>query len=303
MPIRCRRAGAALGFSLWLACASLCLSARAQQPPPAPAPLSSAQVRALVQRAIQVQHVSDEALEVYDRTERVLFSDRDHSPSETVSRAVPTGTGLMRVEFERDGVPASAAQIAQAWKNVAAALQSRASAATPDVKKDFERAARRKRDVAKMVDAMGDAFTYRWAGRQLRNGRPTIELTFEPAPEFKSSLRFAAVYRQIWGRVWIDEATGGVARIEAQLRHDVPIVAGIAGKVYAGSRAELEQAEVAPGIWLPTLSSFDVEGRKFLFPASFHRKIYASGYRRIGPPAEALALIRSEHAPLFASGR
>jgi len=49
-------------------------------------------------------------------------------------------------------------------------------------------------------------------------------------------------------------------------------------------------------VWLPTLSSYDIKGRKFLFPASYHRQLYASEYRRIGPPAEALALLRNEHA-------
>ncbi|HEY4581155.1 MAG TPA: hypothetical protein VIG89_08980 [Candidatus Acidoferrales bacterium] len=263
------------------------------------APLDAEQVRAMVKRAIALQHQSDEALDEYDRTERIVDRDRDQKSTETTSRVVPVGTGAMRVEMERNGQPATPAEIAQAWRNVAGTLESRSHSGDPQVKKDYERAAKRRRESARMVDAIGEAFRFRWARRTMREGRAVVELDFEPQPGFKPSMRFAGVYKQIWGKVWVDESSGYVVRLEAELRRDIPIGGGIVGKVYRGSRIEIEQAEAAPGVWLPTFNSYDIEGRKFIFPASLHRKLYASGYRRIGPPAEALALIRSEHAQLI----
>jgi hypothetical protein len=56
----------------------------------------------------------------------------------------------------------------------------------------------------------------------------------------------------------------------------------------------MEQAEVAPGIWLPTLYQYDYSGRKFLFSFAQHQTIEASHYRRIGPPSEALVAIQNE---------
>lgn len=253
----------------------------------------------MVKRAIALQHQSDEALDEYDRTERIVDRDRDQKSTETTSRVVPVGTGAMRVEMERNGQPATPAEIAQAWRNVAGTLESRSHSGDPQVKKDYERAAKRRRESARMVDAIGEAFRFRWARRTMREGRAVIELDFEPEPGFKPSMRFAGVYKQIWGKVWVDESSGYVVRLEAELRRDIPIGGGIVGKVYRGSRIEIEQAEAAPGVWLPIFNAYDIEGRKFIFPASLHRKLYASGYRRIGPPAEALALIRSEHAQLI----
>ena len=59
-----------------------------------------------------------------------------------------------------------------------------------------------------------------------------------------------------------------------------------------------EQAQPFPGagVWLPTMSIFDINFRKFTFADSIHRKIYSSDYRRIGLPAESLPLLRKEHA-------
>jgi hypothetical protein len=88
-------------------------------------------------------------------------------------------------------------------------------------------------------------------------------------------------------------------RMEAELRGDIPVIASIVAKVYKGSRVAMDQAEPFPGagVWLPTVTSFDIDYRKFAFPDSIHRKLYASDYRRIGPPAEALPLLRNEPAP------
>jgi hypothetical protein len=283
--------------TVWSAVAGS-LAPAAQQPVPhQDHALDDAQVRALVQRAIDLQHWSDDALDVYDRTERTIDRE-DEKTKETTVRTVPVGASDVRVDLNRDGQPVPPAEIAQKWSYILSVMEERTHTEDPEVKKEYEKAAKRRSDSAKMVDAIGEAFLFHWAGRTERAGRPVIELDYEPNPGFESKLRFSGVYKQIYGKVWVDEASGYVVRLEAELRRDIPIGGGIVGKVYKGSRIEIQQAEPAPGagVWLPTFSSYDVEGRKFIFPASLHRKRYASEYRRIGPPAEALSILRSEHA-------
>jgi hypothetical protein len=278
--------------------------AAAQQPAPHPdAVLNDAQVRALVQRTIALQHRSDDALDLYDRTEHIVETEDDKTTDTTV-RTVPVGASDVRIEMNRDGHSVPQTEISEKWSYVLGVMESRTHANDPAVRKEYERAAKRKDYTTKMVDAIGDAFVFHWAGRTTRAGRPVIELDYGPNPAFDSSLRFSGVYKQIWGKVWVDEASGYVVRLEAELRRDIPIGGGIVGKVYKGARVEIEQAEPAPGagVWLPTFRSYDIEGRKFLFPASYHRKVYASEYRRIGPPAEALSLLRNQQALLFGSG-
>jgi hypothetical protein len=279
----------------------------AQQPAPRQYAvlLNDAQIRALVQRAIARQHQSYEALDLYDRTERIVDRQGNEKPTDTTARLVPVGASEMRVEMNRDGQPVPPAEIAQKWSEVLGVMESRMHSDDPAAKAEYEKAARRKNYVSKLLDIIGEAFIFHWVGRTVRAGRPVIELDYEPNPEFKATVRFSGVYKQIWGKVWMDETSGSVVRLDAELRRDVPIGGGIVGKVYKGARVELEQGEPAPGagVWLPTVSSYDIDARKFLFPASLHRKLYASDYRRIGPPAEALSLLRSQQAQLFLSGQ
>ena len=65
--------------------------------------------------------------------------------------------------------------------------------------------------------------------------------------------------------IWVDESAVQIARIEADVTSDIAFGGGIIGKVYRGGHFVVEQAEVAPGIWLPTLYIYNVGGRKFLF--------------------------------------
>jgi hypothetical protein len=306
-----RRTQIALALTPLLAAAALCsvladwsVLAAQQSVAPQEAPLNDAQVRALVQRAIAMQHRSYDALDLYDRTERIVERDGDEKPTDTIVRTVPVGASDVRIDLKRDGQPVPPAEIAHKWSYILSVMESRTHTDDPEVKKEYEKAAKRKENTAKMVDVIAQAFYFHWAGRSLRAGRPVIELDYEPNPEFNSNLRFSGVYKQIWGKVWVDEASGYVVRLEAELRRDIPIGGGIIGKVYKGARVEIEQAEAAPGagVWLPTTTSYDIEGRKFIFPASLHRKLYASDYRRIGPPAEALSLLRNEQARAFPSG-
>jgi len=268
-------------------------------------PLSLAEIRALVARAIADQHADDRELDEYDRTEHSIKRDsgKNGAAVETVERVVPTGTGDVRVELARNGKPVDAMSIEQAWRDIEKALAARSNPDDPAIKPEYERAAERNRAHEEMVDAVGSAFRYQWAGRVTRDGRPMIELAFEPAGTYKSSARYAGIFAHTGGLVWLDESSGQVARVEAQLRDDVPFVAGLFGKIYRGSQVTIEQAEVAPGVWFPVVATYDIEGRKFLFAESMHGQIDASGYRHLGRPAEALPLVRREHGGVISSER
>ena len=268
-------------------------------------PLTLEEIRALVARAIADQHADDNALNEYDRTEHTVSreSGKEAVPVDTVDRVFPTGTGEVRVALDRDGKPVDAAAIEQSWRNLEKYLEVRSHPDDPVIRPEYEREERRQRAHAEMVDAIAGAFRFRWMGRVTIGGRPTIELAFEPDPAYKSSARFATVFAHTMGTVWFDESSGQVARLEAKLREDVPFYGGLLAKIYRGSWITVQQAEVAPGVWLPAAAKYDIEGRKFLFAASWRGQIDASGYRRVGPPAEALAVVQREHGDAVFSVR
>ena len=61
-----------------------------------------------------------------------------------------------------------------------------------------------------------------------------------------------------------------------------------------------ERYEVLPGLWQPTFTQYDFDGRKLFSGFSVHERTFYSNYRYIGPPKDAREVIRKElaHADL-----
>jgi hypothetical protein len=55
-----------------------------------------------------------------------------------------------------------------------------------------------------------------------------------------------------------------------------------------------ERYEFKPGLWLVSFSQYDFDGRKLFSGFSLHERTFYSNYRYIGPPREALTIIRQE---------
>jgi hypothetical protein len=284
-----------LGF--FLALAATAAIGLAQQSSPS---LTPEQVTAIVARATLDQHKDDAALEEYEFTERVVTRGKDSATSEKISRVVPHGTGNFRVELARNGMPAEAAAIETQWRNIAVALASYSDPANQQrVKQDRDKAAKERRERDELEDAIGKAFRFHWVGRTMKDQRALVQLSFEPDPAFKPTVRFSNLYAHIRGTAWVDESSGHVARVEAELFEDVPFVGGVVAKLNRGGKLIIEQAEVAPDVWAPTHYSIDLDGRKFLFGFALHQQIEMSAHLQVGQPKETLALIERDHPGLI----
>jgi hypothetical protein len=265
---------------------------------PSQTPLTPEEIRALVARVIENQHRNDEELASYERVESMVMRGQGKNGADDIkiTRVVATGASLERIELEHDGKPVDAAQIEETWRRAAHAIAVENRPGDPHQKASAEKFARRKRERYEMVDAIGKAFRFHWVGRVVKDDRVLVQLTFDPEPSFKSSAIYGLVYPHMRGTAWIDEATGQTYRIEASLTDDVTFAEGLIAKVYRGGQATLEQEEVAPGTWLPAHFTWDYEGRKFLVSSlDGHGRMDARDYRRMGSPAEALAIMRREH--------
>ena len=259
--------------------------------------LSPEEIHALVDRVIANQHRDDSALEQYERIERRLVrkSAQDTAPAEDKTfRVIPTGTGTVRVQIEERGRPVDAELYRRQLRDLEQALVWALNPKEARQKQRVEKGARRGRDRAESVDAVRDAFRFAWLGREVRNARTLVKLRLDPNPEFKPTSRNTSLFTAVRATVWLDESAAQLVRAEAELVRDISFGGGFLGKVYRGSRFELEQAEAAPGIWLPTRYDYNFSGRKFLFSLEVHELTEVSHYRRIGPPQEALLAIRRE---------
>jgi hypothetical protein len=282
-------------------------NASAADLPPWNAPPTPRQIQALVNRAIENQHRDDLALAQFGRKERIVSRrGKTAVASEWTTEVIPAGDRRIRVELERDGKPADPGSLKERWRQAAQSLTKDADTDEPNEKQDDERQDRREharyQDRYEMVDAVARAFRFHWIGRADQDGRSILEFSFEPDPSYKSSKLFAIVYAHIVGTVWVDEANSQVVRIDARLRDDVSIGAGLIVKIDRGSQASLRQQEVASGIWEPAQYSYNYEGRKLLFGAlSGYARMEASDYRHVGSLEEAIGILHREHPNAIAS--
>jgi len=277
--------------------ASLCVSQTARPDPPSPAEL-----RRLADRVLENQHLNDQALYVYERIERVEQRNNagDPSPSSVrVFRVFPAGTGVDHIPFGSDGQPPAPTAYERELRHLEESLAFSAGDG-PRQREAYAKLDKHKKERADLLDATRDAFTLAWLGRESRNGRTVAMIRLDPNPAYKSASRLTAILPKARGIMWIDEATGQLARFEAELLEDITFGGGIVAKVYKGGHFVMEQAEVAPGVWLPVLIQYDFDGRKFFFATAVHEKTVATGYRRIGPPKEAIQIVRGELSNLSA---
>ena len=114
-----------------------------------------------------------------------------------------------------------------------------------------------------------------------------------PNPKYKATTRNAVIFSKVRGTVWIDEESGELARIKGSVMEDISISLFLA-KVYKGSHFMQERYEMAPGQWFPTYEQYDFDGRKFVVPFSMHERTFYSDYKRVGPPKEAVGVVRDE---------
>jgi hypothetical protein len=118
----------------------------------------------------------------------------------------------------------------------------------------------------------------------------------DPNPSFHPHSIFQDAMTHITAKLWVDREQIQLARAEAHVMRDISFGGGILGKLYRGGVFSFQQAEVSPGVWLPTRYQYDFMGRKFLFTFEEHQYIEASQYRHDGLPKQALALVESEIA-------
>lgn len=276
--------------------------------PPWNEPPTPRQIQALVTRAVENQHRNDLALAQFERKERIV-SRRGKAAvaNDWTTEVIPAGDHRIRVELERDGKPADPGSLEERWRQAAQSLTKDAETDVPNANEEDDdrqdrRAHARYQDRYEMVDAVAHAFRFHWVGRADQDGRGILEFSFEPDPSYKSSKLFAIVYAHMVGTVWVDEANSQVVRIDARLRDDISIAAGLIVKIDRGAQASLRQQEVAPGIWEPVQYSYDYQGRKLLFGAlSGYSRMDASDYRHIDSLDEAIAILRREHPNAIAS--
>jgi hypothetical protein len=255
----------------------------------------------LFNRIIANQKKAEASLDLYERSERVETRKNSSDPNPPVIkvfRVIPSGTGMVRISISEDGKPTDSAAYRAELENVARAL----ALLTNDNRSQrdaLEKYAKKKKDRLDLIDATHNAFLFTFLSTEPRGERTLSKYRMDPNPAFKPTSRFTSIFPRVRGFVWVDEASGELARIEGEVTEDISVGLFL-GKIYKGSHFMQERYEFQPGLWLASFSQYDFDGRKLFSGFSVHERTFYSNYRYIGPPKEALGAIRQElgHAGL-----
>jgi hypothetical protein len=287
--------------TLFFCAAFLCVSTArlsttvAQTPEVSQSPAQSdSDKRAMLDRVIANQKRNDEGLAIYERIERLEARKGPPGtlPEIKISRTVPAGTGVAHIPVGPDGRPTDANLYRVELEKLERSL-TWASDEGRAQRDAYEKIAKKQKDRAELIDATRSAFLYTFIDREPRGDRILSKYRMEPNPAYKPTSRATSIFAKVRGYAWIDEAASQLARVEVEVTDDISI-GGFLAKVYKGSHFMQERYEMAPGLWPPSYSQYDFDGRRLFVSFSIHERTFYTQYRRIGPPKEALAAIRAE---------
>jgi Skp family chaperone for outer membrane proteins len=246
-------------------------------------------------RVIANQKKGEAALDVYERIERVETRKNPSDPAPAtnkIMRVIPSGTGMFRIPVGADGKPGDSA----AYRADLEKLEKAFALFVNDGRSQrdsLEKYAKKKKERNDLIDATHNAFLFTFVAHEPRGERTLSKYKMDPNPAFKPTSRFTSIFPKVRGFVWVEEASGELARIEVEVNEDISVGLFL-GKIYKGSHFMQERYEFLPGLWLTSFSQYDFDGRKLFSGFSVHERTFYSNYRYFGPPREALAAIRRE---------
>jgi hypothetical protein len=249
----------------------------------------------VMDRVISGLKEAEHAQYLYERVERVenrkLASDAVPQTVK-VSRVVPAGTGLTKISLGNDGKPADPdfyrAELDKLLNTLHWAAQT-----GPSQREAYQKVQKKQKERDDLIESTRNAFRFTLVARENRGERSLTKYRMEPNPSFKPTSRATSIFTKVKGFLWIDDASLQLARVEGEVTEDISLGLFLA-KVYKGSRFLQDRYETAPGLWLPSFSQYDFDGRKFFSSFGIHEKTFYSAYKRIGPPAEAIGQIQAE---------
>jgi hypothetical protein len=276
---------------LLAACAAKSLAQSASSAPALQSELD--EQHALLERVIANQKKDDLAQFTYERLERLdVQRNSATKPEIKTTRAVPAGTGIDRIPVGPDGKPVDPAAYRAELEKLERTLSWAAQEGRAQ-REAYEKIAKKQKERADLIDATRNAFLYTFVAREPRGDRMLSKYHLVPNPAYKATSRATSIFAKVRGYLWIDDEAAQLARAELEVTEDISI-GGFLAKVYKGSHLVQERYEIAPGLWFPTYSQYDFDGRRLFVSFGIHEHTTYSQYRRIGPPKEALQAIRAE---------
>lgn len=243
------------------------------------APAANTDVRALMERSVQVIEADWKAAPNYECFER----DREpNSGSKTFRDLMIMGTPYQRLVAINDK-PLSRHEQEQQERSLEKNTEERRNESEQQRAKriaDYEK--ERNRDHL-FLEQLWKAFNFSLVGQRRLGSYDVYVLNAVPRPEYQPPNREAEVLKGMRGTLWIDKKTYQWVKVEAKVTHPVWIE-GFVAQVEPGTEFELERMPVDGDIWLP--KHYEMTARAKILLLFNHRSADNDtfyDYRKIAP--------------------
>jgi hypothetical protein len=262
-------------------------------------PLTAEEVHQLILRTIENQHRDDAALDSFEHIEH--HTSRAGSADNLVRdertyRVVPTGSGTLKLLLSENGTAVAPAVYERQLRDWEGVLEVAVHSDDPREIAVVAKQQKRRKENARLIDAVPSAYQISWVGREVRDGRAVEKLRLVPNPNYLPQGDRTDWLTHASAIAWIDPQAAQVVAVDATIIRDISVGGGVLGKIYRGGHFVMEQAPATADIWEPTLYQYDISGRKFLFSFAMHDSTTSTHYVFIGTPEEALEEARNNLA-------
>lgn len=258
-----------LAVFVWFACV---LAAAAQGELP---------VEEIVARSVQANKANWSVQDQYDYSMKV----EQGGHSKTYDVLMLAGSPYHRL-VAVDGEPLSASEDAEQELKLKQTVAARSKETSQQRAKriaEWERARQRNEF---LIEQLTRAFAFEMKGTRQQDGHEVYVLAATPRADYRPPNNQAKVLTGMKGELLIDRDSFQWVKAWAEVFRTVSI-AGFLARVEPGTRFELRQAPVAPGIWMPTFFSMRATAKVFLFvPRNTEEQDTYFNYRRrttVGP--------------------
>jgi len=183
---------------------------------------------------------------------------------------------IYRRQISRNGIPLTEKELQQQdreqkkWeqeelREAKKQAQARRNARPPDP-------AHQKKEEDELIRLFSDMYEIQVAGREVLHERPTILLTFNPKPGFKTKDTVLKLLHHLSLRAWLTEQNHEIVKIECTLLEPVSLGLVLA-KFQSGSKLVLERQMVREGLWAPSRIDATVRARILLVKGLNERQI------------------------------
>ena len=160
----------------------------------------------------------------------------------------------------RNDMPLGAAEAAKEEKKIREIMRKREHETPEQREKRLQKETKEREEERAFVREIADAYTFRLAGTETRDGREAYVIDAAPRPDFHPHLKDAKFLPKFRGRIWIDSAETQWVKAEIEAIDTVSWGLFLA-RLHKGSLISIELTQVNDEVWLPRSVTLKLSAR------------------------------------------